>query len=295
MSQQSTNQVATFDGFMGFTRPEDWPLIAAYIDNLAEFKVVEWLQRNIWDEWVEITTEMFMHGYDDGINIDCGTGLSKPSVIQGIKRAVAHGLIEVDIDDTDLTHIRKFYRMRIAEVKPFYLTDEPEEYTDTQDLYPGDGEEVCAQTDEFYPVVEQEETFFTPSKELEPSTQSNNSGDISRIQEEVKSSDSGKSALSCGRLQMLSRDDNATLCNRVESFSSDLGDHKHTASNIGQTRRILARYLASGGDFETFLSLMYDARDAARRKTNMRRPNRMPYFFACLKRACKESKDRIAA
>lgn len=41
--------------------------------------------------------------------------------------------------------------------------------------------------------------------------------------------------------------------------------------------------------------LMYDARDLARRKTNMRRPNRMPYFFTCLRRACAESKDRIAA
>lgn len=270
--------------------------MAAFIDNLAEFKVVEWLFRNVWDGWMEMTMEHFMHGYcdEEGFRIDCGTGLSKPSVIAGIRRAVEHGLIEVDIDATDPTHIRKFYRMRLADITPLYLTDE-QEYADTQDLYPGDDDEVCAQTEDFYPDSEQEEMFFTPSKELELPTHNYYSGDISRIQEEVNNLDTDKNTLPCSRLQQLSREDNSTLCNRVESLSSDLGDVEHTASNIGQTRRILARYLASGGDFETFLLLMYDAKDTARRKTNMRRPNRMPYFFACLKRACKESKNQIAA
>jgi hypothetical protein len=73
-----------------------------------------------------------------------------------------------------------------------------------------------------------------------------------------------------------------------------LGDHEHIASNIGQARRILADYQARGGNFEAFLLLMYDARDLARQKTKIRRSNRMPYFFACLRTACSFNEKGLA-
>src|SRR5258708_173424 len=96
--------------FAGFSKPEanffrlpnEWTNITAQITSLAEMKVVEYVLRHTWgyseyDIVKKITTDEFMHGRkkNDGERIDNGTGLSKPSVIEGLNSAVKHGLLEI--------------------------------------------------------------------------------------------------------------------------------------------------------------------------------------------------------
>jgi DNA-binding PadR family transcriptional regulator len=65
-----------------------------------------------------------MHGRKkkSGERIDNGTGLSKPSVIAGLKSAVEHGLLEEEIDDSDKARIKKCYKLKmktpLEEVEP---------------------------------------------------------------------------------------------------------------------------------------------------------------------------------
>src|SRR5438034_10658310 len=113
------------DKFGGFTppvsnyfrMPNEWINISAKINNLAELKVVEYVLRHTWgyQEYdgkpKPITVDEFMHGRKDrnGKRIDDGTGLSKPSVIQGLKHAIEHGYLICEIDDADKARISKSY------------------------------------------------------------------------------------------------------------------------------------------------------------------------------------------
>jgi hypothetical protein len=71
----------------------------------------------------------------------------------------------------------------------------------------------------------------------------------------------------------------------MTDFSRDLGDHDHIPSNIGQAAKIFRQ---SGVSEETFIQALYDAREAAKKATQIKHlnsygnPNRMPYFFRCL-------------
>src|SRR6266700_2394995 len=114
--------------FQGFSKPEanffrlpnEWTDITAHITSLAEMKLVEYVLKHTWgysefDMVKKITTDEFMYGRKkkDGTRIDIGTGLSKPSVIEGLNNAVKHGLLEVEIDDSDKARIKKFYKLRM--------------------------------------------------------------------------------------------------------------------------------------------------------------------------------------
>src|SRR6266567_4422173 len=114
--------------FKGFSKPEanffrlpnEWTDITARITSLAEMKLVEYVLKHTWgysefDMVKKITTDEFMSGRKkkDGTRIDSGTGLSKPSVIEGLNNAVKHGLLEVEIDDSDKARIKKFYKLRM--------------------------------------------------------------------------------------------------------------------------------------------------------------------------------------
>src|SRR6266487_4406489 len=123
--------------FQGFSKPEsnffrlpnEWTDITAKITSLAEMKLVEYVLKHTWgysefDMVKKITTDEFMSGRKkkNGERIDTGTGLSKPSVIAGLKSAVAHGLLEEETDDTDKARIKKYYKLKmktpIAEDEP---------------------------------------------------------------------------------------------------------------------------------------------------------------------------------
>src|SRR3989442_15952911 len=114
--------------FAGFSTPEanffrlpnEWTDITAHVTSLAEMKLVEYVLKHTWgysefDVVKKITTDEFMSGRKrkSGERIDIGTGLSKPSVIAGLKSAVAHGLLEEETDDSDKARIKKYYKLRM--------------------------------------------------------------------------------------------------------------------------------------------------------------------------------------
>src|SRR5438876_12290742 len=102
--------------YAGFSKPEanffrlpnEWTDITATISSLAELKLVEYVLKHTWgysefDMVKKITTDEFMNGRKkrDGTRIDQGTGLSKHSVIAGLKSDVIHGLLEEETDERD--------------------------------------------------------------------------------------------------------------------------------------------------------------------------------------------------
>jgi hypothetical protein len=103
-----------------FKMPNTWTDITADITSLAELKVIEYVLKHTWGyrEYgltKRITTDEFMHGRrrKDGTRMDRGTGLSKPSVVAGLKSAVAHGYLEEIVDNTDLARIKKYYSLKM--------------------------------------------------------------------------------------------------------------------------------------------------------------------------------------
>src|SRR5215207_4624487 len=113
--------------FPGFDRPQqnwfklpyEWTDITAKITSLAELKVVEYVLKHTWgyQEYnlkKKISIDEFMHGRKrkDGTTIDQGTGLSKQSVIDGLKNAVEHGFLEVEKDDSDLARKKRYYSLK---------------------------------------------------------------------------------------------------------------------------------------------------------------------------------------
>lgn len=116
--------------FSGFTKPEQnwfkmpssWTNITAQMSSLAEIKVVEYVLKHTWgyQEYggkKRITNEEFMLGRKrkDGSRIDDGTGLSKPSVISGLKLAVQDGLLIEEVDNSDKARVKKYYALRMAD------------------------------------------------------------------------------------------------------------------------------------------------------------------------------------
>src|SRR5256884_2679049 len=138
--------------FEGFSKPEanffrlpnEWTDITAHVTSLAEMKLVEYVLKHTWgysefDVVKKITTDEFMYGRKkkSGERIDTGTGLSKPSVIAGLKSAVQHGLLEEEIDDSDKARIKKYYKLKM---KTPIEEDEPEKeevHADVKKLYTG--------------------------------------------------------------------------------------------------------------------------------------------------------------
>ena len=119
--------------FAGFEEPkENWSklphaLIEAMpqIETSGELKVILYILRHTWgyhnaqgkrDVEKKITLDEFMHGrrLRDRSRMDTGLGLSKPTIIDGLRRAEQHGFIEVDVDDSDGGRIKKFYRLKMS-------------------------------------------------------------------------------------------------------------------------------------------------------------------------------------
>ena len=104
-------------------------------------KLVEYVLKHTWgysefDMVKKITTDEFMSGRKkkDGTRIDEGTGLSKPSVIAGLKSAVEHGLLTEEIDDSDKARIKKFYKLRMKPSLGDNTTDSNDPHADVKNL-----------------------------------------------------------------------------------------------------------------------------------------------------------------
>src|SRR5437763_15408604 len=138
--------------FTGFSKPEanffrlpnEWTDITAKVTSLAEMKLVEYVLKHTWgysefDVVKKITTDEFMSGRKkkSGERIDIGTGLSKPSVIAGLKSAVEHGLLEEEIDDSDKARIKKFYKLKMKMPLEDAEPEKQASHADVKKLYIG--------------------------------------------------------------------------------------------------------------------------------------------------------------
>lgn len=112
--------------FAGFDYPqENWSKLPhAFIEalpqvtSLAELKVILYVLRHTWgyrefDDAKTITADEFANGRKrkDGSRIDKGIGMGEPAIRSGLKNAIEHGFLNVNIDDTDKARIEKSYKL----------------------------------------------------------------------------------------------------------------------------------------------------------------------------------------
>lgn len=115
--------------FTGFQVPEqNWSQLShefisalPIFDTMAEIKVVLYILRHTWgykeyDTTKRITLDEFMHGRKrkDGTRLDDGIGMAKNSVIDGLERAINHGFICAEIDNSDKARIEKCYAISMV-------------------------------------------------------------------------------------------------------------------------------------------------------------------------------------
>jgi DNA-binding PadR family transcriptional regulator len=86
------------------------------IKTIGEMKVIIYTLRHTWgyqDNYKKITLDEFENGRKrkDGSRIDNGTGLTKPTIVDGIKRAIADGFLFEHVDSSDTARVKKFYSL----------------------------------------------------------------------------------------------------------------------------------------------------------------------------------------
>lgn len=127
--------MSTTDDSDGFDMPmENWSklphdLIAQFdkIRTISELKVILYILRHTWgfqDEWKKITMDEFVNGRRtnnlkyachcdkcNGKRIDHGVSMAAKNIRDGLKRAVDHRFINVEIDDSDKARVKKYYSL----------------------------------------------------------------------------------------------------------------------------------------------------------------------------------------
>lgn len=138
----------SFDGFPTpsknfFSMPNAITDIIANITNMAELKVIIYVIRHTWGfhEYGKpkaISVDEFMNGRkrnDGKTRMDKGTGLSHHSVIEGLRRAVDHGYLICDVDDSDLARVKKSYALKMMSTSEDVAPGE--EFAPPEKLAPG--------------------------------------------------------------------------------------------------------------------------------------------------------------
>jgi hypothetical protein len=113
--------------FQGFDIPrENWSRLPhsfidalPFVETIGELKVILYVLRHTWgfqDDYKKLTLDEFEHGRKrrDGSRFDNGTGLSRPTIRNGIERAICHGFITVETDDSDKGRVKKYYALNMA-------------------------------------------------------------------------------------------------------------------------------------------------------------------------------------
>ena len=96
------------------------------ITTIGEMKVLLYVLRHTWGfqefgEGKKITLDEFEHGRKrkDRTRMDNGTGLTKSTIIAGLKKAVEHGFLIVETDSSDKGRVKKSYALNMGlESKP---------------------------------------------------------------------------------------------------------------------------------------------------------------------------------
>lgn len=288
--------------FMGFTQssihdtyfrvPAIWINVCATIDNLAELKVIQYVMRHTWgfrvyDSPKYITLDEFVHGrkYREGGHedrMDFGTGLSKKAVIDGLERAIRHGFLVCTVDASDKARVKKYYALKLVEEEGVALPPD-------EDGFKTDG------NDELSDGIEN--TLDEQHNDLD-----GNNNAIRRICSAPRTKErtgeytlrtrgtrnaSPRFHLQRGSMSQSRERPRAPVFieTLISDFSRVYGDEEHLRSNISQATTL---YRQSQMREEQFVDALYAAIDVAKRacikKLNPKgRPNRVPYFFTCLR------------
>jgi len=112
--------------FEGFTEPKSnfsklphqFIEILPRIETKGEMAVILYILRHTWgfqDSHKKITLDEFENGRKraDGTRMDGGTGLSRPTILDGLARAEEHGFINVECDGSDKARVKKVYSLRM--------------------------------------------------------------------------------------------------------------------------------------------------------------------------------------
>lgn len=277
-----------FDGFQlpdhstngEITMPANWPEVAKAIDNIAELKVVQIV---LWVTWGNGQPDVLIPlSIDDFVEV---TGLCKRSVANGIQKALEHGYIHrqnlcyyginlAHREEQDVPNDMDESMQDFPEC-PYLASDE------TQDL---PDENFALMDESAFEALSDENANFASSSNNSNNIPINNCNRSLRIQsletlpEEVYSNKPDRA-----------KENYPEFIRAVLKYLSvELGDGEHIAPNIAQATRI---YKQSGMSEDDFTKLLYDLESVARYKRAIKRvnsqgqPNRMPYYFACLKKS----------
>jgi len=129
--QAGSGEIMTFKGFerpeQNYSKlPHSFIDVLPQIDTMAEMKVVLYLLRHTWGfsefgKPKKLTTDEFCNGRKkkDQSRMDNGTGLSENSVRSGLEKAIEHGFILVETDETDKARIEKWYCLNMDDSSNF--------------------------------------------------------------------------------------------------------------------------------------------------------------------------------
>jgi DNA-binding PadR family transcriptional regulator len=266
-----------------------------------------------------ITIEEFVNGRrrQDGTRMDRGTGLSERAVYDGLRKAVANGLVDEETDDTDRGRVKKFYSLRM---RPNATPDEAPQtlQSGVQSLHPdlqrsqGRGAESALRTEK--DTLERNlgiSNFERSHDNLEENVR-RRSGRQARgepTQASLIQSATTVTGMQSLREVVERRASQVTAVPRrkgrppgnveerehvaafLTDFAAELGDEAPLASTITRTLNI---FKATGLPPERWGDALYQARSRTQehtaqiRKTagdggsGLRRKNKIPYFLATL-------------
>ena len=276
----------TFEGFSKpeanfFRLPNEWTDITAQVTSLAEMKLVEYVLKHTWgysefDMVKKITTDEFMYGRKkkSGERVDNGTGLSKPSVIAGLKSAVTHGLLEEETDDSDKARIKKYYKLKMRNPIEEDEPENEEAQSDVKNLYIG-----VKKFD-----IEGKESLHRSEKDTLRKIYIRNSR--SKLQRKISKEKQGYHSFQAvgDLLKQKSEEQGREVQHLPESMEASIDDIStefHDASNRRSNRtHVLHIYQVSGKSAERFTSSLYEARSITKQQGSIKK--QMPYFFRVL-------------
>ena len=275
--------------FVGFHKPEtnffrlpnEWTDITARVTSLAEMKLVEYVLKHTWgysefNMVKKITTDEFMSGRKrkSGERVDNGTGLSKPSVIAGLKSAVAHGLLEEETDDSDKARIKKYYKLKMKTPIEENEPQKEEVQTDVKNLYIGVKKFNIKGKDSLHRSEKDtlRNIYIRNSKSKLQRNESNEKQGYQSFQA-VGDLLKQKTAAQDREVQRLPAS--------IEASIDDISAEFHDASNRRSNRtHVLHLYQVSGKSEERFASYLYEARSITKQQGSVKK--KMPYFFRVL-------------
>lgn len=244
-------------------------------------KLVEYVLKHTWgysefDMVKKITTDEFMSGRKkkDGTRIDIGTGLSKPSVIAGLKSAVEHGLLTEEVDDSDKARIKKFYKLKMKTSPEETEPESNDPHADVKNLYIG-----VKKFD-----IEGKESLHRSEKDTLRKIYIRNSK--SKPQRNISNEKQGYQNFQAigDLLKQQPEPQGREVAHLPESMEASIDEisvgFNDTTNRRSNRTHVLHIYQASGQTEDRFLSCMYEARSITKQQGSVKK--NMPYFFRVL-------------